>query len=45
MQLSKQLNWAGAGYRTLGLCLDVIMEIVFDTYLPKWNYTAKPQTA
>ncbi len=21
------------------------MEIVFDTYLPKWNYTAKPQMA
>jgi hypothetical protein len=20
------------------------MEIVFDKYLPKWNYTAKPQT-
>ncbi|MGF1603202.1 MAG: hypothetical protein ACFCU8_14495 [Thermosynechococcaceae cyanobacterium] len=21
------------------------MEIVFDAYLPKWNYTAKPQMA
>ncbi|PZD75534.1 hypothetical protein C1752_00571 [Acaryochloris thomasi RCC1774] len=21
------------------------MEIVFDAYLPKWNYTAKPQAA
>jgi hypothetical protein len=21
------------------------MEIVFDAYLPKWNYTAKPQIA
>ncbi|NJR53969.1 MAG: ISAzo13 family transposase, partial [Cyanobacteria bacterium CRU_2_1] len=21
------------------------MEIIFDAYLPKWNYTAKPQKA